>query len=173
MIVPDDDRPTRAPRRPKAAPAPICGGCGKPAKLVDARAVGTRRVAANRRAIWRCDDCSAHVGCHPGTTRPLGSLAPASLRRARQGLHDLIDPLWQGAPAYYPPCDKAGTSEIRRMARERVYSFLGDALGLSRDRCHVGEFDLATCRRAMAALAGVTYSHVCEHSHRRLRHGVG
>lgn len=169
----EDDRPPRRPRHSKLSPPPICGGCGKPAKLVDARSLGAKPVRAKRRAIWRCDDCSAHVGCHPGTTRPLGTLAPASVRRARQDVHDLIDPLWKSAPDHYPGGFASGQSEIMRMARERVYSFLGDRLGLPRDRCYVGEFDLATCKRAILALEGVTYPQIREHSHRRLRSGVG
>lgn len=49
---------------------------------------------------------------------------------------------------------------ITRTARTRVYAYLADQLGIARDACHVGLFDLQTCRRAWKILSGVNYSDI-------------
>lgn len=86
-----------------------------------------------------CIPCRAWVGTHPGTLRPLGRLANAELRAAKQRVHAVFDPHWQSETA-------------RGRARARCYQRLAADLGINPSDCHVGMFDVATCERAVAAI---------------------
>jgi hypothetical protein len=101
---------------------------------------------------WVCPNCKARVGCHPGTTNPLGSPANAELRRARMMLHNQrLDPLWKNAPLQY------GNHGRRRAL---AYKFLAHRMGIRGDDCHTGMFSLEQCRSAWRALHGVTFADV-------------
>lgn len=106
-----------------------CDYCGKPAELVTGDEIYPHRPDLSRLRFWRCEPCDAHVGCHRGTTRPLGRLANAELRRAKMAAHAAFDPLW-----------KSG-----RMSRSEAYAWLADRLGIEADVCHIGMFDVAMC----------------------------
>ena len=41
--------------------------------------------------IHICDSCGAFVGCHKGTSNPLGTLANAELRELRKQAHSVFD----------------------------------------------------------------------------------
>ena len=141
--------------------APLC--CGKPARLTSGGEVYPHRPDLRDKAIWLCDDCRAYVGCPPGTTDPLGFPANAELRAARMKLHNLrLDPIWKNAWRIYQDVDAKSRKNITRTARTRTYEFLADRLGMTRDQCHTGVFDIETCRRAWRALDGVTYPQVRE-----------
>jgi len=73
------------------------------------------------------------VGCHFGTSRPLGRLADHRLRSARRAAHAAFDPLWRGGP----------------MTRAAAYRALADSLGLPRGDCHIGGMDEAQCAAAV------------------------
>jgi hypothetical protein len=140
---------------------PTC--CSKPTRLSNGAEVYPHRADLHGKAIWICDECGAYVGCHPGTTDALGTLANAELRAARMKLHDRrIDPIWRNAWRDYQNVDAKSRKNITRTARVRVYEFLADSLGLSRDETHTGMFDLEMCRRAWRALDGVTYQQIRE-----------
>jgi hypothetical protein len=64
---------------------------------------------------------------------PMGRLANRELRAAKQQAHAAFDPIWR----------ETGTS--RRVAS----IWLSEALGLALDKTHIGEFDLAQCRRVV------------------------
>ncbi|CUA90875.1 Protein of unknown function (DUF3268) [Chelatococcus sambhunathii] len=150
--------------------APVCPACHLVCRLTNGREVYSHRPDLHDKPIWRCDGCDGYVGCHPGTTRPLGTPAGAELRRARMLLHDqMIDPLWMTAieAGGYQPEDRAARAKIVRAARNRVYAFLAERLGLSREETHTAFFDLETCRRAWRALQGVTYPEIRAWAHRR------
>jgi hypothetical protein len=76
----------------------------------------------------------------------------------------MIDPLWKSADrcGLYRPEDEKARHKIRKAARGRVYGYLANKLGISRDDVHVGMFDIETCRRAWAALRGLTYPQIRE-----------
>lgn len=114
----------------------VCGYCDRQAQLVGAEKIYPRRPDLAAKWFWRCEPCGAYVGCHPGTTTPLGRLANAELRRAKQLVHSVLDPLW-----------KSG-----RMKRHEVYAKLAAALGIAPQNCHVGMFDLVTCDAAYVTL---------------------
>ena len=107
-----------------------CGYCGQPAKLVHSAQVYGKDYGG---MMWRCDPCDAHVGCHKGTSVPLGSLADADLRAARQRAHAAFDPIWRNKPgsAFH--------------ARRNLYNRMARHLGLPVERTHIGFFDAKTC----------------------------
>lgn len=143
--------------------APICSACARSARLTSGREIYPHRPDLHDKPVWRCDGCGAYVGCHPGGTRPLGTPAGPELRAARMKLHDrMIDPLWQTADKSggYEAATKGSRRRIQRRARDRVYLFLADRLGIAREDCHTGMFDLDRCRAAWRALQGVTYPEI-------------
>jgi hypothetical protein len=89
--------------------------------------------------FWLCHPCDAYVGCHPGTTRPLGTPANADLRVLRSRVHAALDPLWKGG----------------RVRRSEAYERLAVAMGIPGEECHVGMFDEARCRDALAAIRSI------------------
>ena len=151
---------------------PICHACIREARLTNGSEVYPGHKEAAKRKVYICDGCSARVGVHAGTTKPLGTLADAETAAARTYLHAAIDPLWQNADRAHGIKTSAGV-RARQMARDRVYSFLSDRLGIDRRDCHIGEFDLARCRAAGKAMQGITYSQICDYAAARLRKGVG
>ena len=73
--------------------AVVCSECSSAAFLVAGARIYPHRKDLHGRKFWLCP-CGAYVGCHPGTTLPLGSPAGKRLRILRQKVHDAIDPLW-------------------------------------------------------------------------------
>jgi hypothetical protein len=115
----------------------ICPYCERPAHLVTGETIYPHRRDLWQKWFWLCDPCKAYVGCHKEGTKPLGRLANAELRAAKQEAHAAFDPLWQ----FFPP---------REGERSRAYKWLADHLGISKRDCHIGEFDVETCRRVVA-----------------------
>ena len=74
---------------------------------------------------------------------PLGRLANAELRRAKSAAHAAFDPLWKS----------------KRMKRRDAYGWLARELGISRDNCHIGMFDIAACRAVVRAAASFGDQH--------------
>ena len=107
----------------------------------DAKRVGAEKIYPHRRDLigkwfWECEPCGAYVGCHPGTTNALGRLANAELRRAKQGVHRVLDPLWKS----------------KKMCRSEAYALLAKGLNIAPQNCHVGMFDVHTCEAAVNVL---------------------
>jgi hypothetical protein len=114
--------------------APACNYCGKVAKLVRGNELYPHRLDLRASFFWACTPCGAWVGCHPGTAEPLGRLANAELRKWKQQVHGLFDPIW-----------KQGT-----MTRSQAYQWLATGLGITGAECHVGMFDVMRCQHAVA-----------------------
>ena len=133
----------------------ICPYCGNCAKVVNGDAIYPQRLDLALLKYHLCERCDAYVGCHlPGTyiwvggrkvasdgTLPMGRLANSELRRAKRAAHEVFDPLWRD------------TGTPRRAA----YQWLANAMGLHIDNTHIGEFDLAQCRRVVE---------ICRHKER-------
>jgi hypothetical protein len=92
--------------------------------------------------IWHCEPCEAWVGCHKGKggTRPLGRLANATLRRAKQLAHSHFDPIWKHEMEKGRP---------KAQARGRAYNWLAEQLGIEPILCHIGMFDEDLCARTI------------------------
>lgn len=120
----------------------ICPYCDRDAKLVTGNVIYPHRADLQHLKFWHCSPCDAYVGCHKAGmgqgdgTRPLGRLANAQLRKAKQAAHAAFDPLW-----------KSG-----RMSRKEAYIWLAGAIGVSHANCHIGMFDIDACKAVKAAV---------------------
>ena len=117
----------------------ICLYCSTPAKLVTGAIIYPHRADLATLMFWSCLTCDAYVGCHKKTTAPLGRLANAELRRAKNNAHRVFDPLWKNG----------------KMSRRAAYQWLAENLGIPFKKTHIGEFDTAMCARVMAACSPV------------------
>lgn len=117
---------------------PFCPYCNESSILVDSAKVYGRSYGWMY-VCQRYPGCDAYVGCHKGTTEPLGRLANKELRSAKRAAHDAFDPLWR-AKIRLTGCSK-------KTARTRAYAWLAGELGISFDDCHIGMFDVETCKR--------------------------
>lgn len=125
---------------------PRCPYCGSLARLVTSDTVYPGRPDYGM--LWACANypkCDAYVGCHKGTTAPLGRLANKDLRAAKQAAHAAFDRLWQAKVA------RDGVS--KGQACSRGYEWLAKQLGLPVEQTHIGMFDVDTCRRVVAICA--------------------
>lgn len=110
----------------------VCPYCDRPAERVTGFTLfGMVRLADKH--FYRCAPCDAHVGCHPKSSRPLGTLANAELRRARREAHAAFDPIWRS----------------HTLRRSEAYAWLATKLGITEANCHIGLFDLEMCRRVV------------------------
>ncbi|WP_019583818.1 zinc-finger-containing protein [Thioalkalivibrio sp. ALE16] len=112
-----------------AALTPLCPYCGGWSERVAGRDLYPHRADLFERTFYRCDPCDAHVGCHPGTGKPLGRLANAALRRAKSQAHAAFDPIWKNGA----------------MSRSQAYSWLARQMALPKSECHIGDFDEGQC----------------------------
>jgi hypothetical protein len=125
-----------------------CDYCDRVAELVTGAAIYPHRPDLFGRRFWRCAPCGAWTGCHePGKgqgdgTKPLGRLANAELRRAKQAAHAAFDPLWKS----------------RSMSRHEAYRWLAGELGISFENCHIGMFDVDGCRAVVSAVRALSES---------------
>ena len=110
----------------KNSPA-ICAHCGSECRLTDGKEIYPHRSDLHMLRFWKCDPCAAYVGCHKADdgTKPLGTAADAELRRLRQQVHGVVDPLWQNA-------------KQRGRARQAVYK------ALTNIGHHLGFVDIGT-----------------------------
>lgn len=109
-----------------------CDYCGSPATLEDSKVVYGKSYGPIY--ICRCVPGDiAYVGCHKGTEEPLGRLANLNLRQWKIKAHWAFDPLW-----------KKGL-----ISRGRAYRWLADELGIPKEECHIGMFDVQMCKRVV------------------------
>lgn len=122
--------------------APICPYCQATAVLVGGDVIYPRRRGLASKRFYKCLSCpDAYVGCHPGTDRPLGRLADARLRQAKQLAHEVFDPLWM---------TKVERGMVKGKARGLGYQWLSVQLGINSRDCHIGMMDAETCMRVVA-----------------------
>lgn len=110
-----------------------CDYCGKAAEFVTGREVYPHRPDLFGKKLYRCLPCNAVVGCHEGTETPLGRLANPELRKAKMEAHAFFDPIWKG----------------KSKKRGSAYAWLSDQLGIAKNECHIGMFDVAMCNRVV------------------------
>lgn len=115
----------------------ICPYCNNEAQLVSGEVVYPHRPDLYDKHFWVCVPCDARVGCHDGTTKPLGRLANAELRQAKMAAHAAFDPLWQRWKA------------LTGLPRSKAYAWLAQQLGIPHKDCHIGMFDVDQCERVV------------------------
>ena len=108
----------------------VCNYCKERAELVRGSALFPGAKELYYHKFWRCAPCKAHVGCHPGTDEPLGTLATQRLRRLRHTVHLRFDDRW-----------KNGRLRKRRKKRSEAYVWLAEKLEIPVEQCHIGMFD--------------------------------
>lgn len=133
----------------KRPATPLCDYCGREAAFLPSSA--ELYQGRDYGPAWACLPCGAWVGCHPDD-RPLGRLADKTLRTAKQAAHAAFDPLWRARMA------RDGLTQGK--ARGKGYKWLAAQMGLTRQECHIGMFDVAQCQRVVA---------ICEPFARKLR----
>ncbi|WP_456281635.1 DUF3268 family zinc-finger domain-containing protein [Cupriavidus sp. JZ107] len=124
----------------------LCRYCKQPARLTAAGDPGYP-YQRDYGPVWTCSPCAAWVGCHPGTTKPLGGLANAELREWKVKAHAAFDPLWKRKIA------KEGCSKGH--ARRAGYRWLSEQLGLPIEKTHIGYMSVDECRRVVEVCAAV------------------
>lgn len=95
-----------------------CCACNRDieARLTDGAEVYPHREDLAALPFWMCDACGNYVGCHHKTknrTQPLGVIATPEIKKARQHIHAVLDPIW-----------KSG-----KMKRASLYKRISDELG--------------------------------------------
>lgn len=86
------------------------------ARLTDGAEIYRHREDLYALPFWKCDGCRNYVGCHHKTsdrTRPLGNIPNNAIRRARQHIHRILDPLWKDG----------------KIKRGHIYARISEALG--------------------------------------------
>ena len=116
-----------------------CCGCEKKvvARLTEGGEIYPHRSDLKSLPFWKCDACGNFVGCHHKTknrTAPLGCIATKEIKRARQHIHKLIDPIWQSG----------------KMTRKELYKRLSEGLGR---KYHTATIKTITEARAVYKLA--------------------
>lgn len=116
-----------------------CDYCGKPAKLIDSALL----YGMSYGMVWSCDPCGAYVGCHKNSKNhiPLGRLANPELRMWKRKAHAYFDPLWQRK------MEMQGCA--KNVARQAGYKWLSKMLNIPAEKCHIGMFDVETCRKVV------------------------
>ena len=113
----------------------ICRYCGGVVRLVPAAEVygmaAAKRLGIEQERFYQCQNCNARVGCHKGTTRPLGNLANETLRMKRKETHQIFDSFWRE----------------RGMTRTQGYHWMAKKLRLSEQLAHIGGFEMDRCQR--------------------------
>jgi hypothetical protein len=129
----EDGAEENTPKLKNATTDVICPYCGEKAKWVSGRTVYPNLPEFATNTFYYCAPCKAHVGCHKGTPRPLGTLANAELRSRRIKTHMAFDPVWQSGD----------------MTRTEAYKWLSEKLGIQPCECHIGMFDLDRCNKTI------------------------
>jgi hypothetical protein len=81
---------------------------------------------------WRDTGCKGSHGAHPDG-KPYGKPANAENKKWRQKAHAAFDPLWKDG----------------EMDRSEAYYWLRIQLKLSKEECHIGRFDIETCKKVI------------------------
>lgn len=110
----------------------VCPYCGLEARLVDEKEVYGKSRGFGPLWFCNCQPGGVYVGCHKGTTLPLGTLANSRLRYWRMRAHRAFDPLHMG--------------KKEAMSRTEAYQWLASRLGISVDDCHIAMFDEERCQ---------------------------
>ncbi len=93
------------------------------ARLTDGAEIYPRREDLHKLPFWKCDECGNYVGCHHKTknrTHPVGCIPSKEIKKARQHIHKVLDPLWRSG----------------KYKRNKLYSMLTEYLGW---RYHTGQ----------------------------------
>ena len=120
-----------------------CDYCNKQPKYVDSSVVYGKSYGM----IYYCKPCDAYVGVHKGTDKPLGRLANRELRYWKKEAHKFFDPLWIRK---LEKRKKEDSTYKKCYARGSGYKWLAKQLGITRENCHIGMFNVDKCKEVVA-----------------------
>ena len=121
---------------------PICPYCNKRTilvsykQIIDLAELKPNSKKAHLGKAYLCHPCKAWVGCHVGTTTPLGTPAKEALRKLRIKAHSAFDTLWK----------------VEGMTRKKAYAFLQEILKLPEEKAHIAMLREGHCRRLIKVL---------------------
>ena len=118
-------------KKKKILTGKICPYCGKETELIDSAEV---YQGVSYGWMYICRPCDAYVGCYNGTTKALGRLANAELRKYKHEAHEVFDLIWKK----------------NLMDRTQAYIWLSKQLGTKQDYTHIGMFDVETCKKVIS-----------------------
>jgi ssDNA-binding Zn-finger/Zn-ribbon topoisomerase 1 len=120
-----------------------CGDCGAPMVLRTTNKYTYRN--GDPRPFYGCSrwpECQGTHGAHPDG-RPMGIPGDAATKKARHEAHLAFEAL----------CQQRGWVGGKHQKRG-AYTWLGRKLGIIEQQieteCHIGRFDIATCKRVVA-----------------------
>lgn len=113
----------------------VCNCCSGPVRICENKEIYGGRNYGEWPWAYHCEECNAHVGMHPYTNIPLGTLADLATRDARKTCKPYFEALFLSG----------------KMTRSEAYRQLAKALGIPEEECHFGWFDVAMCEKAKKA----------------------
>ena|ERR1700753_1565457 len=120
-----------------------CGcQCDVDARLTSGSEIYPHRSDLMTRRFWVCTRCHNYVGCHKNRkdNTPLGVIPTPELRRARNHIHAIIDPLWMDG----------------HIDRSRLYSLIAIDLGIT--EYHTAEIrTIEEARRVWKTVKNLVY----------------
>lgn len=120
-------------------PAPTeCRYCGGEIRIQDHMVV-YGKTYGDWPYVYRCPPCDARVGMHPFTNIPLGTLANEELRRARKDVKNRFQDIFK----------------LGHMTRSEAYAALADEMGIDRENCHFGWFEIEHIAFAWTAVKAI------------------
>lgn len=102
----------------------VCHYCGNETKLVKGNIIYPKYPKLYDDNFYLCEPCEAYVGCHKGTTNPLGIVAKKDLRLLKLKCHYWFDKLYKE----------------KFMKRKQAYKLLANHLGKESKDTHIGMF---------------------------------
>ena len=116
-----------------------CNLCGGEVVYISNAEIYGKEYGSGR--CYFCVKCKAYVGTHkPRPFEALGILANAEMRELKIDCHNLFDKLWQSK--------LNGKERGKSYFRNKYYGMLALELGIKKENCHFGYFDLDMLKRA-------------------------
>lgn len=116
----------------------ICPYCQQAALRMTGRELYPRKPELANKHYHVCRNCDAWIGCIDGTWEPIGHLANAELRRAKQDVYAAIEPIYLKA--------MSENNWTKSLARNLVYGWLATELNMTSGTASIGDFDLKQCQ---------------------------
>lgn len=112
----------------------VCPYCGAGTKVVSEEFIYGKSY--KNKSMICCNNfpkCDSYCGTHKEDGISLGRLANSELRQYKKVTHDWFDRIWME----------------KHMTRDEAYDWLSEKLGLPEEFCHVGMFNIKTCKKAI------------------------
>ena len=115
----------------------ICPYCRMDALRMTGRELYPAKPELANKHYFACRNCDAWIGCKDGTWEPVGRLANAALRRAKQTVHAAVEPILATAMSTH--------KLTKSQARTAIYRWIATELDIAGGSANIGDFDLKQC----------------------------